>query len=114
MYIGEGATLASEAGVLGVPWIWICGKEIRGYLIDQEKNYNLGYNIPTQKDALNKAINIFENYSDIRKEWQKKRKKLLKDKIDLTKFLVWFIENYPNSHKIIKENPDYLHKFRGY
>jgi len=27
-------------------------------------------------------------------------------------FLVWFIENYPESNKIMKENPDYQYNFR--
>lgn len=32
---------------------------------------------------------------------------MLADKIDVTAFLVWFIENWPESFKIMKENPDY-------
>jgi len=50
LYIGEGTTTASEAGVLGVPWINI-QKTRRGYLIDQEENYELGYRIEDIKSA---------------------------------------------------------------
>ncbi len=32
------------------------------------------------------------------------------DKIDVTTFLVWFVENYPQSVKVMKENPDYQHR----
>ena len=32
---------------------------------------------------------------------------MLADKIDVTAFLAWFVENYPGSAKIMKENPDY-------
>jgi hypothetical protein len=35
-----------------------------------------------------------------------------KEKIDVTAFMVWFIENYPESVKVIKENPDYQHRFK--
>jgi hypothetical protein len=37
---------------------------------------------------------------------------MLSDKIDVTAFMVWFVENYPESAKIMKENPDYQWRFR--
>ena len=48
MYIGEGATMASEAGVLGVPWVFIYTKRLC-YLDDQENNYGLGYTVSDSK-----------------------------------------------------------------
>ncbi|MFW9876984.1 MAG: DUF354 domain-containing protein [Candidatus Thorarchaeota archaeon] len=112
MYIGEGATLASEAGVLGVPWIWLCGKERLGYLTDQETNFRMGYNIPKYDDALKKVEEIFKNYSNVKSEWHKRRKKLLEKKIDVTAFVLWFIENYPDSHSRMLENPNYDKSFK--
>ena len=111
MYIGGGATLASEAGVLGVPWIWISAGEMRGYLEDQGKNYGLGYCAKTPQQALERAIELLEN-PDLKQEWQKKRKKLLKDKIDVTAFMIWFIENYPESFQIMKDSPEYQERFK--
>jgi hypothetical protein len=35
---------------------------------------------------------------------------MLSDKIDVTAFMVWFVENYPESVKIMKENPDETQK----
>ena len=58
MYIGEGATLASEAGVLGVPWVWISAGERRGYLDDQENHYGLGFSLDTPQAALKKSIEL--------------------------------------------------------
>jgi predicted glycosyltransferase len=112
MYVGEGATLASEAGVLGVPWIWLCGIEKLGYLVDQEKNYDLGYSIPTYQEALKKVQELFEKYSKLKKEWTKRRKKFLDEKIDVTAFMLWFLENYPESHKIMLDDPNYDKKFK--
>ena len=40
------------------------------------------------------------------------RFRMLAEKIDLAKFLVWFIEDYPESRKIMSENPDYQFNFR--
>ena len=36
---------------------------------------------------------------------------MLNEKIDGTAFLVWFVENYPESEKIMRSNPDYQNNF---
>jgi hypothetical protein len=41
-----------------------------------------------------------------------RRQKMLEDKIDVAKFMTWFIENYPESVKIMQENPDYQYRFK--
>ncbi len=110
LYIGEGTTTASEAGVLGVPWVNI-QKTKRGYLIDQENTYGLGIRTDDIDFAFRKAEEYLSD-KNIKITWQKKRDKLLSDKIDVSAFLSWFIENYPESHKIMKENPDYQNKFK--
>ena len=110
LYIGEGTTTASEAGVLGVPWINI-QKTTRGYLIDQEENYRLGFRTDNIKIAFKQALNWIQDDTLLTK-WKCKREKLIQDKIDVTTFLIWFIEKYPESHRIMKENPDYQNKFK--
>ena len=109
LYIGEGTTTASEAGVLGVPWINI-QKTTRGYLIDQEKNYKLGFRTDNVDKAFQTAIEWIQK-DNLKIGWQVKRDKLLNNKIDVSSFLIWFIENYPESHKIMKENPKYQNRF---
>jgi hypothetical protein len=37
---------------------------------------------------------------------------MLKQTIDVTAFMVWFVENYPASVKIMEENPEYQERFR--
>jgi hypothetical protein len=49
---------------------------------------------------------------NLKEEWQKRRMKMLADKIDVTAFMVWFIENYPESVRIMKTDPDYQYRFR--
>lgn len=110
LYIGEGTTTASEAGVLGVPWINIQQTQ-RGYLIDQEENYGLGFRTDNMDVAFQKAGEFLKNKT-IKSEWKDKRAKLLKDKIDVSAFFTWFIQNYPESHKIMEENPNYQNKFK--
>jgi hypothetical protein len=40
------------------------------------------------------------------------QKTMLKEKIDLTAFLTWLIEEYPLSREIIMNNPDYQYRFK--
>ena len=105
-----GVMMMSKAGVLGVPWIFV-SNQTRGYLEDQEKNYGLGYCLKTPQQALERAFELLES-DNLKKEWQKKRRKLLNEKIDVTKFMTWFIENYPESFEKVKENPEYYEGFK--
>jgi len=114
LYIGDSQTMAAESGVLGTPFIRFndfVGKI--GYLNDLENNYRLGFGIkPKDEDLLYKTVNQLLFQKDLDKEWQKRRKVMLADKIDVNAFYLWFIENYPKSKTILKENPDYQLKFK--
>jgi predicted glycosyltransferase len=81
--------------------------------LEELREYNLiyCYHPNNEKLAINKAMDIIVN-DDIKKIWQNKAKKFINDRIDLTSFLFWFIENYPESHKIMKENPEYQNRFK--
>lgn len=101
--ISEGATMAAEAGVLGIPSIYVNSIR-RSYNEDLEK-YGLVYNFQSGKGVLDK-IKELEAIPNRKDEFQVRRQKMLSEKIDVTPFLVWFIENYPESAKIMKEKPD--------
>ena len=48
---------------------------------------------------------------NLKEIWQKRRENMLNDKIDVTAFMVWFIENYPESVEQMKINPSYQKHF---
>lgn len=91
MYIGESVTMASEAAVLGVPAILVVQYGI-SYTDEEEAKYGLVYRFSEQEDAFTKALELLKD-KDLKKKWQKKREKMLNDKIDVTNFFVDFIEN---------------------
>ena len=86
-YVGEGATMASEAGVLGVPWIWISRGQRRGYLEEQEKRYGMGSILKTPKEALEK-LRVLMADGDTREKWAGKRDKMLGEQIEVTAWVV--------------------------
>ena len=113
LYIGDSQTMAAESGVLGVPFIRFndfVGKI--SYLDELENKYQLGYGIKTSNP--NKLIETVKNLVSQKKSdkvFMHKRKNMLKEKIDYSKFLVWFIENYPLSLKKMKKTPKFQFKF---
>ena len=105
MLIGDSQTMTTEAGILGTPAIrcnsFVGGGDM-GNFIELEKKYGLIHSYRDPNEALNKALELFKN-DNLKKEWQKKREELLSEKIDVTKFMVEFIENYPQSfHDIVQ------------
>jgi uncharacterized protein len=109
IYIGEGGTTASEAAMLGVPAIYINNLSM-GY-IDDEKEHQLLFQLENIDDIIEKFDEII-NTENRQKVFLERKRKLLKNKIDPTAFLYWFIENYPESASIMKSNPDYQNNFR--
>jgi hypothetical protein len=114
MFIGDSQTMATEAGVLGTPFVRFndfVGKI--GYLNELENKYKLGFGFKTNQtqEMLNKVKELL-NMPDIKDVFQKRRQKMLADKIDVTAFMVWFVENYPESVGITKKNPEYQYNFR--
>lgn len=112
MVYGESATMATEGAVLGVPGIYLDNTS-RYYTKEIEKDYGLIVNYSEseadQSLSIQKAIEILQKPKS---EWIEKRKKLVLDKIDVTKFLIWFVESYPESKSILQKNPDYQLNFK--
>lgn len=105
--ISEGATIASEAGVLGTPSIYVNSIE-RSYNEDQEK-YGTVFNFRSGKGVVEKTAQIID---DDRQLFKQRSQKLLAEKIDVTAFMIWFVEQFPISLLTIKENPDYQFQFK--
>ncbi|APF20137.1 protein of unknown function DUF354 [Caldithrix abyssi DSM 13497] len=109
LFIGEGTTMSMEAAILGTPSIYVNSLQYSN-VKDMEK-YGLIYNFKSTEGLLNKIKEIMSD-ENIKLEWQKRRERMLKDKIDVTAFLVWFVENYPESARIMREEPEYQYRFK--
>lgn len=114
MYIGDSQTMAAEAAVLGTPSIRFndfVGK--LGYLEELEHKYGLTYGIKTSEpQKLYIKIQELINTPNLKEKWQNRRNKMLSEKIDVTAFMIWFIENYPESVEIMKKEPSFQREFK--
>lgn len=109
LFIGEGTTMAMEAAILGTPSFYINSLQYANVL-DMEY-YGLLFSFNNDEALIQKMSQIL-SIPDFKVSIQNKRLKMLSEKIDLTAFLVWFVENYPQSQKIMKDNPDYQYNFK--
>lgn len=113
MLIGDSQTMTSEAAVLGTPAIrsnTFVGRI--AYLEEEEHKYNLTYGFkPDETEKMFAKIIELLKVSNLKEEWQKRRQRMLTDKIDVTAFLIWFVENFPESSKIMKTDSSYQYRF---
>ena len=106
LYVGEGGTMASEAAVLGTPSVYINSLNM-GY-IQEEIDAGLIFRFTDGDEAIKKSLELIK--LDNKEVFSELNKDFLKEKIDVTAFTVWFIENYPESVKVMKENPSETQK----
>jgi uncharacterized protein len=114
LFIGDSQSMAVESAMLGtlnIRFNDFVGKISVLEEIENIYNLSIGINSNNQKKLLEK-VNLLINDDDILHEYKKRSEKLISEKIDVTAFFVWFIENYPESAKIMKENPDYQYNFK--
>lgn len=112
IYIGDSQTMAAEAGVLGTPFIRFNDFVGRiSYLDELENKYHLGLGIlPAEPDKLFSTLQNLLDTNNLKQTWSNRREVMLGAKINTAEFITWFIENYPESIKIIKKDPSYNFK----
>jgi len=114
LLVGDTQTSTTEAAYLGTPAVRcnsFVGPDDMSNFVELEQTYGLIFNFADPDEAIEKSIELIQR-PDIKQEWAVKREKLLQDKIDVTAFMTWFIENYPESRETMINNPHYQERFR--
>ncbi|HDZ69282.1 MAG TPA: hypothetical protein ENH43_02560 [Phycisphaerales bacterium] len=89
LYVGEGATMASESAVLGVPAVYINTLKL-GY-INMHENYGLLKQTSDTQQALQQSLGWLKDPA-AKEKCRAAREKFLADKIDVTSYIVETIE----------------------
>ena len=103
LFVGESGTMASESAVLGTPAIFMNNKHFG--CIDDQANYGLLFTYSESENDQIAAIKKAEELAlkqNVREDYLAKREKILADKIDVSAFLIWFVDNYPESVNEVK------------
>jgi hypothetical protein len=114
LFYGESATMASESAVLGTPAVYV-DNQGRGYTNELEKKYNIVFNYSEDHDeqlkSIEKGLEILKK--DIQNSpYSQYQKAIINEKINVTDFMVWFIENFPQSFNKLKNDPAYQYNFK--
>lgn len=113
LYVGEGATTASECAMLGTHAIYV-NTLSAGCITEQADKYGLisdfSRRICTDETVLAEAQRLLEK-KDLTFEGKKKRDYIMEEKCDVTAFMIWFVENYPQSLKDMKVDPEIRKSF---
>ncbi|MDY6836313.1 MAG: DUF354 domain-containing protein [Chloroflexota bacterium] len=122
LYLGDGGTTAIEAALLGTPTVHcvrvakknhtLSASDIHGNFYELQHNYKLLHSFTCQEEALETAINLL-NKKNIKDIWKEKRDRVLREKIDVTGFMMWFIEEYPDSFKQMQTQPETQERFKS-
>ena len=106
MFIGDSQTMTSEAAVLGIPSLRCNSFAGRiSYIEEEEHKYGLTFGFkPENFSEMTIKLKELLSLNNLKEEFQLRRKKMLSEKIDVTEFWLWFIENYPLSINLVKEN----------
>ena len=85
--------MATESAILGTPAIYVSSLVgTMGNFVELEEKYGLIFNYSSSDKVLDKAIELIQR-KDLKQEWKTKRDVLIGDKIDVTAFMLDFIEN---------------------
>ncbi len=117
LVFGESATMVSEAAMLGVPGIYIDDTG-RRYTSDLQNRYGMCYcyteSLDDQTRAIEKANELLSQPAQTLAETMHRHAQhLWEEKIDVTAWLIWFIENYPSSvEKTRKADETFWNQFK--
>jgi len=109
LLIAESGTMASEASILGTPVVYVNSLPLMGYL-EEERKAGILFHFNSSEGVINKVQELI-SMDDIKTHFQTIRQQLVSDKIDPTAFMIWFVENYPQSADIMKKQPEFQLRF---
>ena len=102
--------MASESAFLGTRSVYINSLPLMCYLkLEQDHGILKHF---TSSEGVVDHVKELVSQNGLKQQAMERSAVMKKDFIDPTKFLVWFIENYPESHRIIRDQPDYQLKFK--
>jgi predicted glycosyltransferase len=109
LLVSESLTMSAESAFLGTPTI--CISTARAGTLDEEVKLGLIELYRSHEGVVQRAIEIAGN-PEFKKTFQIKSAKVVNTLIDVTAFMVWFVENYPDSAVKLKNNPEYQLNFK--
>ncbi len=110
LLVSESLTMSAEAAFLGTPTL--CISTARAGTLDEEVRLGLIELFRGSEGVVERAVALAKN-PGYKSEFQVKSTDVVSTLIDVTGFMVWFVENYPASKQDVQNDPGYQSRFRG-
>lgn len=114
MLISDSQSMSVEAAMLGIPSIRLSDFVGKISVLEElEHTYQLTFGIsPSEPQKMIDKINQILEEPNFSERFQQRRERMLSEKIDVTAFMVWLIENYPESVGLLKKDRKYQNHFK--
>ncbi len=114
LFISDSQTMTTEASILGTPSIR-CNSFVGMLSVFEELEHTYGLTFgfkPENSESMFEKIDALLKQEDLKTEFHNRKKVLLSDKIDVTAFFLWFIDNFPESINIALQGKLDYDRFR--
>jgi predicted glycosyltransferase len=113
MFVGDSQTMTSEAAVLGTPALKCNSLAGRLSVANQlEDIYNMSFAFqPDDYPLMKTKVKELLAMADAKKEWALRKEAMLRDKIDVTAFISWFVRNFPRSLEEYRTDSELFKRF---
>jgi hypothetical protein len=121
LYVGDVGATTAEAALLGAPSVQCVrlrerGKvfsapDLHGTFWELQNRYGLLYSFMDEEEAIRKAAELLHT-EGAKKAWKSKVDNVLADKIDVTAFMTWIVEDYPRNIEQIRHDVHLQERFR--
>ncbi len=92
LVVGEGATTAAEAAVLGTPAVFVHSARL-GYMDELEQRFGLLYRRTRQAEALRLCLDLLGDPAQTAAAWARRRARMLDASVDVTDWLARTVED---------------------
>lgn len=114
LIIADSQSMIVESSVIGTPSIRFNSFVGKISVLEELQNkYKLTTGISNNNpELLHETITLLLDNPNLKNEYITRREAMLSDKINVTKFITWFVEDYPESKKKMYKNPEYQYNFK--
>ncbi len=114
IFISDSQSMSVESSILGTPSIRYSSFVGRISVLEElEHKYKLTFGInPHDSNELFITLDSLIKTKNLKQIFHERRDLMLRDKINVTEFFTWLIDEYPESIEKIKLNPSYQYNFK--
>jgi predicted glycosyltransferase len=116
LLICDSQSMSVEAAVLGIPSIRISDFAGKISVLEElERSYELTFGIsPLDTNRIFRKLNELLALSDLNETFQLRKEKMLKEKINVSAYLLWLLKHYPESIGQLKRDSTIENQFIEY